>query len=151
MGSLTFRLLSSEGGRPAAIMLGGPAVTAQFPESVRGIPVGCKARQLWFLQTTAFPDGPGRIVGRYIIRYEDGTAEEIPLSYGKNTMSWLDNAPTIAHQAAWKGQTKSGKAIRLRMLPWDNPHPEKTISAIDFIVAKGSQASPVLLAITGIK
>jgi hypothetical protein len=37
------------------------------------------------------------------------------------------------------------------MLPWDNPHPEKTISAIDFIVAKGSQASPVLLAITGIK
>ena len=151
MGSLTFRLLSSEGGRPASIMLGGPAVTAQFPESVRGIPVGCKARQLWFLQTTAFPDGPGRTVGRYIIRYEDGTAEEIPLSYGKNTMSWLDNAPTIAHQAAWKGQTKSGKAIRLRMLPWDNPHPEKTISAIDFIAAKGSQASPVLLAITGIK
>jgi hypothetical protein len=151
MGSVTFRILSSAGGRPAAIMLSGPAVTATFSDAVRGIQIGSRAKQLWFLHTTAFPDGSDRLIGRYIIRYEDGTAEEIPLKYGVNTMSWQDNRPTLAYQAAWKGQTKSGKAIRLRMLPWDNPHPEKTISTVDFVGERGSQASPALLAITGIR
>ncbi len=151
MGPVTFRVPSSAGGRPGAVMLRGPGAVSQFPDEVRGIQVGSPAKQLWFLHTTAFPDAPDRVIGRYIIRYDDGTSEEILLRYGGNTMSWQDDRPTIAYQAAWKGQTRAGAAIRLRMLPWDNPHPEKTILALDFVREKGTQATPVLLAVTGIR
>lgn len=151
LGSLTYRILSSAGGRASVIMLRGPEVTSRLPESVTGIAVGSRAKQLWFLHTTAYPDGPDRRVGTYIIRYADGSSEAIPLVYGQNIMAWTDNRPTLAYQSAWRGQRADGQAIRLRALPWQNPHPEKEIASIDFSGQPGSSAAPVLFAITAVR
>jgi len=151
MGPLTYRVLSSSGGKPSALMLRGPGVTKDFPEAIEGIRVGSKAKQLWFLHTTAFPDGPDRTIGSYVVRYSDGSTVTISLKYAENIMSWKDQRPTLAYQAAWKGEDARGEAIRLRTMPWDNPHPEKEIASIDFTSAEGSQAAPVLFAITGIR
>lgn len=151
LGNLTFQILSPANGKPSAIMLRGPEVTTEFPEAVNGITVGSKAKQLWFLHTTAFSDGPERSVGKYVIHYNDGTKETTSLVYGANIMAWRDNRPTLAYQAAWRGNAADGRVIRLRMFPWTNPHQDKVIASIDFVGQPGSQSSPVLLAITGIR
>ena len=75
LGSLTYRILSSAGGKASVVMLRGTRVTARLPESVKGIAVGSKAKQLWFLHTTGYPDGPDRRVGSYTVRYSDGSSE----------------------------------------------------------------------------
>lgn len=151
LGSLTYRILSSAGGKASVVMLRGTRVTAQLPESVKGIAVGSKAKQLWFLHTTAYPDGPDRRVGSYTVRYSDGSSETIPLVYGQNIMAWTDNRPTLDYQSAWRGQAKSGRPIRLRALPWNNPHPDREIASIDFDGYPGNSAAPVLFAITAIR
>ena len=151
LGSLTYRILSSAGGKASVVMLRGTRVTAQLPGSVKGIAVGSKAKQLWFLHTTAYPDGPDRRVGSYTVRYSDGSSETIPLVYGQNIMAWTDNRPTLDYQSAWRGQAKSGRPIRLRALPWNNPHPDREIASIDFDGYPGNSAAPVLFAITAIR
>jgi hypothetical protein len=151
LGAMTYRVLSGVGGEASAVMLRGPDVTSAFPISVDGIKIGSAAIQLWFLQTTAFPDGPNRRVGAYVIHYRDGAEETIPLLYGENVAAWTYDRPIHASQVAWRGGTSDGQPVRLRTIPWTNPHPNKVIDSIDFRSEPGSQASPVLLAITGIR
>ena len=151
LGALTYRILTSSGTSGAAVMLRGPEVTQRFPREVTGIKVGSTAKQLWFLQTTAYQDGADLPVGSYVIHYADGASEQIPLEYARNIMAWTDDRPTLAHQAAWAGKAKDGTLLRLRACPWVNPYPEKEIATIDFKSAQRSQASPVLIAITGIR
>lgn len=150
LGKVSYHVLSPSRG-PNALMLQGPPVTSALPDGIRGIEVGSEARQLWFLHTTAFPDRVDGAVGRYVIHYADGSSTEIALNYGQNIMSWKDDRPTLAYQAAWEGQTRGGTGVRLRAFPWENPYPEKVIRSIDFEGAPSSQAAPVLLAITGIR
>lgn len=151
LGSVTYRVLSSAGGKPAAVMLRGPRITSGLPQKVSGIGVNSTASQLWFLHTAAYADGRERQIGSYRVRYSDGGEESIPLVYGRNITSWMDAQPASEAEAAWRGVDGSGKGVRLRALGWTNPHPEKTIESIDFEVDNASLASPALVAITGIR
>jgi hypothetical protein len=132
-------------------MLRGPDVTSAYPTSVNGIKIGSEAKQLWFLHTTAYPDAPGSRIGAYVVHYRDGAEETIPLQYGENVAAWNYERPTKTSQAAWRSGTSDGQPVRLWAMPWTNPHPEKVIDTIDFRSEPGSQASPVLLAITGVR
>jgi hypothetical protein len=71
--------------------------------------------------------------------------------YGENIVVWTYERPIPASQVAWRGGSSDGQPVRLRALPWTNPHPGKVIDSIDFRSQPGSQASPALLAITGIR
>ena len=151
LGKMTYRVLSGAGGQASAVMLRGPDVTSAYPTSVNGIKIGSEAKQLWFLHTTAYPDAPGSRIGAYVVHYRDGAEETIPLQYGENVAAWNYERPTKTSQAAWRSGTSDGQPVRLWAMPWTNPHPEKVIDTIDFRSEPGSQASPVLLAITGVR
>jgi hypothetical protein len=131
-----------------AILLKGPSLVSSFPSAAEGIKVGAQASALHFLHTTAFPDGQDIPVGDYRVRYSDGKSEDIRLVYGKNIAAWNDSTPSLSYGLVWKGKTNGNGIARLRYFVWINPHPDKTIEAIDF-TSTGTQAAPVLLAITG--
>lgn len=151
LGELTYKLLSSGAGKPSAIMLRGAAITSGMPASVAGIRAGSTAKQLWFLHTSAYPDGPGQRVGEYTVHYQDGTSVNLPLIYGENITAWTDDRPAMDQQTAWRGQTDSGRFVRLRTFAWNNPHPDKIIDTIDLKAEEGNQASVTLFAITGVR
>lgn len=136
------------GSRRAGILLGGPkGILEGFGERIVGIPVGSKADRLYFLHTTAFADRTNRKVGEYTIHYEDGSSAKVELIYGQTISAWDWARPASRNRSAWRGVTHSGDVIRVNTLMWDNPHPDKRITALDF--ASYGDAGPVLIAVTG--
>jgi len=101
-----------------------------------------------FLHATPFAAPRfGEEIGAYTVRYGDGTQETIPLLYKRTIGSWLEEPVSIDQEIAWSGQTLSGLEVRLSLLRWVNPHPEKTIAAIE-VTTRGSDATPALFAVT---
>ncbi|MDI6784850.1 MAG: family 20 glycosylhydrolase, partial [bacterium] len=102
-------LISEVAGKPAGIMLKGPAIAESFPEKVTGIPIHRKVIALSFLHTTAWSTESKKKVGQYIIHYADGTKSALDLVYGVNIHSWQDSVSTPEQILAWKGKTRDGK------------------------------------------
>lgn len=142
-----FAVLPAMVDKPAAIMLGGGALPGSFPLSVDGIAVGSKAVSLSFLHGCAYPAERGLVVGKYVIHYEDGATEEIPLTYCNNIHGWKDPAAAASYSYAWQGRAADGTAIGVGDLRWENTRPDVKIRSIDF-VSEGTEASPFLLALT---
>ncbi len=114
------------------------------------IELGRKARSLLFVHTCAWTDVAGRKVGAYTVRYSDGTSEEIPLNYGVNICSWIDQRSLNGATRMWEGRTKAGERVSLQRLVWENPHPKKMISSIEF-TSSGTEAGPALIALSGVE
>jgi len=135
--------------RPSAIRLCSLLDSDQsYPDRVE-VAVNRKAGSLLFVHTSAWTE-KGRVkIGAYNVRYTDGTAEEIPLVYGVNITSWIDQRSTNGATKIWDGRTKSGQKISLWRAQWDNPHPEKEIKSIE-MVSTNTTAGPLLIAISGL-
>jgi hypothetical protein len=100
------------------------------------------------LHTTPFPAARfGEEIGTYTVRYEDGSREAIPVLYRRNVGSWLEEPISIDQEIAWAGRTASGLDVRLSLLRWTNPHPQKAIAAIEF-TSTGTDATPAIFAVT---
>jgi len=147
MEGVTYKILSARLEDPSAILLGGAEILTGFPSRVDGIEVGTKASTLHFLHGCAYSADDGVHVASYIIHYEDGQTEEIPLNYMRNIYSWDDQHLGMSYGAAWRGKAQDGRGIGLSDLQWDNPRPEVAIASIDF-VGENTDASPFLVAIT---
>ena len=106
---------------------------------------------------------PPKKIGSYLVRYADGTEEEIPVGYGGNISVWTgryaDPMPQqyYRHQgynAAWLADPvelwADGKTVTLLSYPWTNPHPEKEIVSI-LCLAEPNAAKIALADITGLK
>lgn len=136
----------------------------EFPRSASGVAVGRPFRVARFLHATnggAFqqPGHPkhevdGVVVGEYVIRYEDGSAETFPLRYGQEVRDWWNwdsSLPTTNSEVVWNGENpdaaKYGVKVRLYKASWLNPHPEKQVATID-LVSANAKAAPVCFAIT---
>jgi beta-galactosidase len=149
------------GPRPLQV---GSTVYPEFPRAIEGIAVGRTCRALHFLHATQGggyqePGHPkhendGVEVGRYVIRYSDGTDAKEPLIYGEQLRGWWDwdqNFPVTKSQMVWTGEnaaaSKYNRKIRLYWAVWENPHPEKVVQAIDFVSAN-AKAAPFCVAIT---
>lgn len=131
------------------------------PPCISTIPVEQKARALRFLHGAIYRDAriawkPLKQIGTYTVRYEDGTAIDIPITYGGNVRYWKEAyaAPLpdkyYRHEgyiAAWEadpvflGHTPDGHPATLYSLYWENPHPEKNISLVQFKEAQDSRAN----------
>jgi hypothetical protein len=145
LGGIPFDL----GTRHSGVLLGGPAgILDGFGDSIAGIPVGTRANRLHFLHATAFGDIDGCKLGQYVVHYDDGTTAAVDLVYGQTISAWNAPRQAVRARSAWRGKTRSGDTIRVNVLTWDSPHPEKVIDSFDFLVT-GGQASPVLIAVTG--
>ncbi len=128
----------------ACIVLGSKSLPSA-PREVTGIKVDSKAAKLYFLHATAWTR-EGVHGMSYIVRYADGSSQEIPIRDCIETADWfrLDHAhPNQKAVPGWKNQEQKG----LWIYAWTNPHPEKTIAAID-AVSQWKETIPLIGAIT---
>ncbi|MBI3863459.1 MAG: FKBP-type peptidyl-prolyl cis-trans isomerase [Planctomycetia bacterium] len=132
-----------------------------FPEKVEGIAVNRKLTRMHFLHATGWgsPDmQDGTEIGSFQIRYDDKTSATIPIEYGRDLRYWWDfdnAAPTTRAEVAWKDTNEAstnfragGVGIRLFQLSWTNPHPEKTVTAFDYVSTNNTMCAPFLMAVT---
>jgi ferric-dicitrate binding protein FerR (iron transport regulator) len=128
----------------------------ELPEEIQ-IPLNKTCRALHFLQATGHTAAEGERVGEYVIRYEDGQEERVPLVYGRNTANWwvkehhtspdLTDAAVAWHgHNAWVDQMKD-TSLALYAMTWTNPHPEKVITSLVMRSAM-STAGPFCVAVT---
>jgi len=134
---------------PSAVRLASALDTDRSYPDIVDLRVSRKARWLLFVHTCAWTDRAGRRVGSYIVRYTDGSSEEIPLVYAENTASWIDQRSVNGATRIWEGRTKDGERVSIQRLQWENPHPHKTIASVEFTSAK-TEAGPVLIALSGV-
>ena len=142
---------TTNGGR-SIVTLRGTNVTPGMPERVAVAMEPRRVRYLYFLHAAAW--GHDGTIGRYVIRYDDGTtaeaANEIPRTNGN---WWTGHSPgeeshpvpvrvstTAAGRPAWR---------YVRVYQWENPKPGGRVTGIEVISAGGGQ-TPILIAITGV-
>ena len=149
LGTVTFDI--GEG----VLQLGSAEVKGK-PEKIEGIKVGRTAAKLHFLQGAGYSAEDGKVVGKYIVRYEDKTKADVEIVYGKHVVDWWAypcKAGPTESKAVWEGENTASKEfmakIKLYQMIWTNPHPDKTIATIDFVAADLEQiCAPFCAAIT---
>lgn len=118
-----------------------------FPLAVRNIKVGRKAARLYFLHTAVF--GHSAKVGEYRIRYQDGSFEVFELRGKHEIADWWGPQDLTNALLAWSEiHPVSRQTVGVYACEFQNPHPEKEISSIDFV--SNNKVVPILLAITGV-
>jgi len=144
-----FLVKKNERGEAAVLLSGKMNPRKGLPESAEMIFDPCLASQLHFLLTASFMAPFDTRSGRIVIRFDDGSEEVIPLFYGKNLFAFNDLSVGANAQILWDGFARSGEAVCVHELLWKNPRPEKNIRAI-LLESAGSEAAPILLAVTGV-
>jgi len=122
-----------------------------YPEQINGIRIGQKSRELQFLHATGWHSRDGTHVGSYVVHYDDGSVQVIPIVYGEDVRDWNgsnDMNNEISHGTmVWSAINNAGLHVRLFKTTWVNPMPEKAIASLDYTSAMASSA-PFLVAIT---
>jgi hypothetical protein len=145
----------------------GSKVAKDDPGKVEGIVVGRSANRLHFLHANGYGGGPnvegsdwhvkdGTQIGTYTVHFEDKTKAEIPIVYGEHTRDWFfleDEKEPSKAKVVWKSENAYSVArrskLRVYLMTWENPHPDKKIVAIDFSSKKEEcVAAPFCIAIT---
>jgi hypothetical protein len=147
-------------GIPFAITGGSIQLASQSvakPERVEGIKVGGKFIRLHFLHATHAPVDAETTIGSYTVNYTDGSQETIPLVYGKDLCDWwyYENSPLPTRaKVGWEGTNEDasnqGAKIRLYVMTWTNPAPEKAIASLD-LASNSTVSAPFCVAITAEK
>ena len=137
------------------LQLGSSQVTTK-PNKIEGIKVGGAVKKLHFLQATGYNSEPDTVIGKYIVHYDDKTTAEIDIVYGKDVVDWWAypgrDGPTKG-KAVWEGENDASKQfdakIKLYLMTWENPKPDKKVASIDFVAPNPEQpAAPFCVAIT---
>jgi WD40 repeat protein len=137
------------------------------PDGVEGIPVGKAFAKLHILHATQYGSLAGVIaddteIAKYVVHYEGGGTETIPVVYGKDVRNWWfspEEKGVTRGQVAWKGENEATKKtvdrpeaqrrqIRLYLSTWENPHPTKKVVNIDYVKVGDSPAAPFCVAMT---
>jgi hypothetical protein len=159
---------------PDFILVGGPRSRlpghlAGMPERVKGIPVGRKADQLYFLHTghVTVPisqqerdrmDDRKRPfvlpeVMKYVLHYADGQQAEIPVVLERHVDHWVQPAPRPLPGArvAWSRKLEGleGDRAVLYSMQAANPRPDVEITAIDVVRTENRGAFAVLAITAG--
>lgn len=142
----------------SAIQLAGTRLSAA-PQTVEGIPVHGRMNRLYILHScqwggVQFDVRDGTTIGRYEVRYADGSRATVPVVCGEDVRDWWshtrDKAVTRG-QVAWVGRNaavgKSNLYLRLYLTAWENPHPEKIVASLDY-VSTMTAAAPFCVAMT---
>jgi hypothetical protein len=148
--------------QPGIIQLGSRTVLNK-PASVTGIEVHDRFSKLHVLHGAGAGGSTnpisgvqdGTVVGQYVLHYDDGTLVQIPIVYGAEIRDWWnwDNfRPVSRGQVAWVGNNaharRYNRQIRLYAATWDNPHPGKTVSKIDFFSSTDAPCALFCVAMT---
>jgi hypothetical protein len=134
---------------------GSPDVATK-PSKIEGIKVGRTLKKLHFLQACGYSTEPDTVIGKYVIHYDDKTTAEAEIVYGKDVVDWWaypDRAAPTKGKVAWEGENEAAKGfdakIKLYLMTWENPKPDKRVEKIDFVATNPEQpAAPFCVAIT---
>jgi len=141
-----FRIVDAAGnGGKSVIALRG-AARAGYPAEVTGIRVNARARALHFLHACAWGRPDGAQAATYVVHYDDGTEQRIPVRVGVEIADWyVDPAQLPSARVAWRGHIadKPGP-IGVYAMRWVNPYPDKVISSIDLISAQKDPVTVVM-------
>ncbi|TWU42344.1 glycosyl hydrolase 2 galactose-binding domain-containing protein [Novipirellula artificiosorum] len=148
---------------PEVIMLGGDRIPQNLPLEVNGIPANCQAEALFFLHTARVDRrlsdrekkaGKQLEICRYVIHYEDGSSETIPVISGIHIDDYRQSKPGSlpAAQLAWSAPYEnSDQSAALFAMQWNNPHPGRRIATIDMRYGSEERAGvPCLIAVTAV-
>jgi endoglucanase len=140
----------------SAVMLRGEKCGQDKPESVRVEVPGVKGKYVYFIQqgVGGAAGSPGYQAATYTVEYADGGKAEIPIIQGRHLLhwwcsQWWENRERDAwpmHMGKNVYTEKWGQLIGLWATQWQNPHPEKPITAMVF--ASAGKANPVIWAVT---
>jgi hypothetical protein len=132
----------------------------ELPGRVEDIKIDATFDRLHILHSTGYGEGQmqqneGTEIGAYIVRYEDKGSATIPIRYGEHLRDWWNHQNrdyTVTRaKIAWKGKNpiseNADRDIHLFAMVWDNPHPDRKVTAIDF-VSYETLCDPFLLALT---
>lgn len=130
------------------MLRGSRAAVRDLPERVT-LELGRKADALAFLHTTGWPAPTNReVIGRYEIRYADGSVLNQPLEYGRHIRAWTDTLPSsMIVSPGWVGKTRDGLDVNVPILEWTNPKPGVAIQSVT-LISEGKSANPTLLGLT---
>ncbi|MBL8993063.1 MAG: family 20 glycosylhydrolase [Spirochaetia bacterium] len=131
------------------------------PSFVPILPVNAKSHQIHFFHTlNKLPisddmtprqietEYSGFIPGVYEIRYEDGSARQIPLSFRGNATDWANRYPGRDQHIGLFGTLGGKLFVNLPVFSWNNPEPEKKIREIAVLAGNRSEVRLIVLGIT---
>lgn len=144
-----FDLIDSDKNNGKGLIILGGRHRDFFPLESKGIPVGRKAKNLYFLHTMGWGAPKGEVVMTYRISYADGTRLAVPIRSMFEIAPWMsrDGIELIPNAKIGIESNNSDGAINLQNYRWKNPHPDKEIRSIDIISSFGGGV-PVVAAIT---
>jgi WD40 repeat protein/predicted Ser/Thr protein kinase len=125
---------------------------ATFPPAARGLELPRFLRRIHFLHGMDGELADGAVVGKIVVYFASGPAEEMPLRYGEHLCATFSSsretpsAPnsTIAWQNDVPGQFRHRTLYRTT---WDNPRPHQEVVMLDYESAV-ARFGPFLLAVT---
>jgi hypothetical protein len=127
------------------------------PEKVEGIKVGRFLTKLHFLHSCGCggDDPEGTVIGKYVVHYDDGTAADVEIAYGKDVVDWWvmpGQKDATRSKVGWEGDNEvskgTGAKLHLSLTTWENPHPRKKVTSLDYVSSVKCQAAPFCVAIT---
>ncbi len=107
-----------------------PGEPSRYPREVV-ISLQGKVQALYFLHAAGWQVERNEEVARLMLEYEDGSRAELPLLYGVHVRAWSDPYPAIESPPVWSRLVGNPpQRVRLRLLRWQNPHPDKPVRAL---------------------
>ncbi len=105
------------------------------------IPVGRKLARAAFLHASGVPSNNSKLyahggfalepeLGYYRIQYADGSMETIPLRFRREIVDWNSRLDAARERRGWGAMGSNRLNCRLGLLSWENPHPEKEVTAV---------------------
>jgi len=92
------------------------------------VAVNATAQSIYFLHTSAWTNGH---VLDYIVKYADGTTVDIPVTAQVEISDWWGPQNYAKCRIAFHVPNNQNDDMGMDIFGWNNPTPEKTISAID--------------------
>jgi tetratricopeptide (TPR) repeat protein len=127
------------------------AAAVAFPDRAEGIPVQARVRRLHFLHGACGTDAPGRVLGTYVVHFDDGLTDAFPVVYGVHVLDrWKGTGaePELPPESGFESRPNpAGEVVRLFHLRWPNPRPDVPIATVDFVSA-GAAAAPFLVSLS---
>jgi hypothetical protein len=137
------------------MQLGSSSVDTK-PKEIKDIKIGRTLKKLHFLQACGYSTDDDTVIGKYVLRYDDKSTAEIEIVYGRDVVDWWaypDRKGPTKGKAVWEGENEASKGfdakIKLYLMTWENPKPDKKVETIDFVATNPDQpAAPFCVAIT---
>ena len=129
-----------------------------WPPYVTNIAVAVRCESLAFLHGTLNAAADSVDVGYYIVHFENGSTNVLPITYGMHLLGWREAEPEgiLLRENKQKNHSPGISivvqkgATHLYVYCWTNPYPNLVIQCIDF-VSSMTESSPFLIAVTAIR